>query len=293
MLTNTREQPSGPPVCLDTHEVARPRPGLLVGNVPVSPTSPAGVTTARVWVLAWVSTPMTKSKLSATTAMRHRPPSSRFGVVTASAREEAVVGRNCKGSPPGDYRAGHASDQATATRPGPAPVPTTSTCGHIPTKDTSWPRVSQFSGHAHPRSRDQHRSCQPAPGQPPPHLQSVFTRRRHVGELLGKFSEISTDKSTIRENLAPGKLRVMSRMLHPSMSAHNCDCRLPECSQTDLRSRPYDTASRPGSSSGQACVAFRRPQQSAPPCPQHLGLARRNGICRSSSIRSYFPAGTR
>src|SRR5665648_1141663 len=87
MLTNTREQPSGPPVCLDTHEVARPRPGLLVGNVPVSPTSPAGVTTARVWVLAWVSTPMTKSKLSATTAMRHRPPSSRFGVVTASARE--------------------------------------------------------------------------------------------------------------------------------------------------------------------------------------------------------------
>src|SRR5665647_85879 len=170
MLTNTREQPSGPPVCLDTHEVARPRPGLLVGNVPVSPTSPAGVTTARVWVLAWVSTPMTKSKLSATIAMRHRPPSSRFGVVTASAREEAVVGRNCKGSPPGGYRAGHASDQATATRPGPAPVPTTSTCGHIPTKDTSCPRVSQFSGHAHPRSRDQHRSCQPAPGQPPPTL---------------------------------------------------------------------------------------------------------------------------
>src|SRR5665647_2755674 len=60
--------------------------------------------------------------------------SSRFGVVTASAREEAVVGRNCKGSPPGGYRAGHASDQATATRPGPAPVPTTSTCGHIPRK---------------------------------------------------------------------------------------------------------------------------------------------------------------
>src|SRR5665648_85177 len=178
MLTNTREQPSGPPVCLDTHEVARPRPGLLVGNVPVSPTSPAGVTTARVWVLAWVSTPMTKSKLSATIAMRHRPPSSRFGVVTASAREEAVVGRNCKGSPPGGYRAGHASDQATATRPGPAPAPTTSTCGHIPTKDTSCPRVSQFSGHAHPRSRDQHRSCQPAPGQPPPHLQSVFSRRQ-------------------------------------------------------------------------------------------------------------------
>src|SRR5665648_844931 len=144
MLTNTREQPSGPPVCLDTHEVARSRPGLLVGNVPVTPTSPAGVTTARVWVLAWVSTPMTKSKLSATIAMRHRPPSSRFGVVTASAREEAVVGRNCKGSPPGGYRAGHASDQATATRPGPAPVPTTSTCGHIPTKDTSCPRVRCF-----------------------------------------------------------------------------------------------------------------------------------------------------
>jgi Winged helix-turn helix len=94
----------------------------------------------------WVCplSPMTKSKLSATIAMRHRPPPSRFGVVTASAREEAVVGRNCKGSPPGGYRAGHASDQATATRPGPAPVPTTSTCGHIPTKDTSWPRVRCF-----------------------------------------------------------------------------------------------------------------------------------------------------
>ena len=59
-----------PGACRAIQSTARVRPAELVGNCPFDSTAPvAAATTARVWLAACVSTPMTYSNCCATTVM--------------------------------------------------------------------------------------------------------------------------------------------------------------------------------------------------------------------------------
>src|SRR5665647_941112 len=145
-----------PGACRVIQSAARASPAGLVGNCPFDSTAPvAAATTARVWVAACVSTPITYSNSCATTAIVI--PSTITNKVGAGPREDVSRRFSKESRPP---LAGWADELLSGHRNGRVGTGPTTRASHA--KDTGTPGQKTEE----PRAAGPVPACQPTPGQP-------------------------------------------------------------------------------------------------------------------------------